>query len=175
MKAWPPKPGLTDITRTRSRLSRTYSRTAGGVEGFSATPAFAPSSRVWGRGRARGGDASAWAVNTLGRPPEGRPDGEVRHEVAVHHVHVEPVRAGGLYPRDGFPQRREVRREDGRGNLDHVVLTIADSRVLSYSGSARWPLGSIFLIPLQIFNPAASFEKNSRWYIRAFFSFVKQG
>src|SRR5438552_1532191 len=40
MNFWPPKPGFTDITRTRSRSSFTHSSVAGVVAGFSAAPAF---------------------------------------------------------------------------------------------------------------------------------------
>src|SRR6266446_1921667 len=46
MKDWPPNPGFTDITSTRSSSSSTNSRAEGGVDGFKATPAFAPSSRI---------------------------------------------------------------------------------------------------------------------------------
>src|SRR5262245_53155330 len=46
MNDWPPKPGFTDITSTRSRSSSTNSSAEGGVDGFSATPARAPSSRM---------------------------------------------------------------------------------------------------------------------------------
>ena len=42
MKAWPPKPGLTDITSTRSIMSMTYSIAEIGVPGLSETPAFLP-------------------------------------------------------------------------------------------------------------------------------------
>ena len=66
-KAWPPKPGLTVITRTRSHLSSTYSTAEGGVAGLSATPAFAPSSRMRARLRSRCGPASAWTV-TMSAP-----------------------------------------------------------------------------------------------------------
>src|SRR5262249_26895145 len=34
MKAWPPKPGLTDITSTRSTISSTYSMALSGVAGL---------------------------------------------------------------------------------------------------------------------------------------------
>ena len=42
MNAWPPKPGLTVITRTRSSRSSTYSIALSGVPGLIATPAILP-------------------------------------------------------------------------------------------------------------------------------------
>ena len=124
-KAWPPKPGLTVITRTRSTVSSTYSTAAGGVAGLSATPAFAPSSRMRERLRSRWGPASAWTVTHIGaggdegfevgigggdhqvrveRGAHARAEGgdhvgaqgDVGHEVAVHDVDLHPVGAGGL-------------------------------------------------------------------------------
>src|SRR5262252_2195066 len=67
MKDWPPKPGFTDITSTRSISSSTYSRADAGVDGFSATPAFAPSSRICASARCRCGQASRWIV-TMSAP-----------------------------------------------------------------------------------------------------------
>mmetsp|Transcript_5214 Transcript_5214/g.13762 ORF Transcript_5214/g.13762 Transcript_5214/m.13762 type:complete len:290 (+) Transcript_5214:342-1211(+) len=43
MKLWPPKPGLTDMIRTRSTSSRTYSMADRGVPGLRTTPAAQPS------------------------------------------------------------------------------------------------------------------------------------
>ena len=62
MNDWPPKPGLTDMTSTRSRSSSTYWRTSGGVEGLSATPDRAPASRIKVSVRSRWVDASACTV-----------------------------------------------------------------------------------------------------------------
>ena len=62
MKLWPPKPGFTVITQTRSIRSRTHSIASGGVAGFSATPALAPSERMYCSERSRCGPASAWMV-----------------------------------------------------------------------------------------------------------------
>src|SRR5438094_7097583 len=42
MNAWPPKPGLTLITSTRSRSPSTCSTAASGVAGLSTAPAFLP-------------------------------------------------------------------------------------------------------------------------------------
>src|SRR6185312_4725919 len=46
MNFWPPKPGLTDMTRIRSTMSMTCSTVLSGVPGFMVTPAFLPSARM---------------------------------------------------------------------------------------------------------------------------------
>ena len=43
MNTWPPNPGFTDITSTKSTSAATSSIADTGVDGFSTTPAFAPS------------------------------------------------------------------------------------------------------------------------------------
>src|SRR5882724_9439650 len=69
MNVWPPKPGFTDITRTRSRSSFTHSSEAGVVAGFSAAPAFTgpprlpASSRIEVSVRCRCGHASTCTVS----------------------------------------------------------------------------------------------------------------
>lgn len=45
MKVWPPKPGLTDMTRTWSTSGRMSAMVTRGVAGFTTTPAFLP--RRW--------------------------------------------------------------------------------------------------------------------------------
>ena len=47
-------------------------------------------------------------------PDDRRPDRQVRHEVAVHDVHVDEVRSACLRHRQGVRQAREVRREQRR-------------------------------------------------------------
>ena len=47
-----------------------------------------------------------------------RAEGQVRHEMAVHHVHVDEVRAPGLGHRQGVGEAREVGREQGRRDPD---------------------------------------------------------
>mmetsp|Transcript_1521 Transcript_1521/g.4802 ORF Transcript_1521/g.4802 Transcript_1521/m.4802 type:complete len:250 (+) Transcript_1521:150-899(+) len=47
MNDWPPKPGLTDITKMRSTSSMMYSNTLTGVPGFNTTPALHPKSLIW--------------------------------------------------------------------------------------------------------------------------------
>src|SRR5947208_8659126 len=69
MNFWPPKPGFTDITRTRSRSSFTHSSVAGVVAGFSAAPAFTgrprlpASSRIEVSVRCKCGQASTCTVS----------------------------------------------------------------------------------------------------------------
>src|SRR5439155_2090238 len=43
MNVWPPNPGLTDITSTKSRSPAISSRATTGVDGFSTAPALTPS------------------------------------------------------------------------------------------------------------------------------------
>ena len=59
MKRWPPKPGFTDMTSTKSTSAATFSSTDTGVDGFSTTPAFAPSSLIAATVRCRCGSTSA--------------------------------------------------------------------------------------------------------------------
>ena len=46
MKLCPPNPGFTVITKTKSILSKTYSMTFSGVDGFKATPALTPNDLI---------------------------------------------------------------------------------------------------------------------------------
>ena len=61
-KLWPPKPGFTVITSTRSTQSSTGSTIAAGVPGLIATPARLPRSRMVWSERWICGPASAWTV-----------------------------------------------------------------------------------------------------------------
>src|SRR3954471_3268555 len=60
MKAWPPKPGLTLITSTRSRSPSTFSMAARGVAGLSTQPARLPCCLISWTGRWTCGPASGW-------------------------------------------------------------------------------------------------------------------
>ncbi len=60
MKAWPPKPGLTLITSTRSRSPSTFSMAASGVAGLSTQPAFLPRLLMSWMVRWTCGPASGW-------------------------------------------------------------------------------------------------------------------
>ncbi|MNR29723.1 hypothetical protein D3C85_1471290 [compost metagenome] len=62
MKLWPPKPGLTDISRITSSLSITWSRCDSEVAGFSTRPALQPASLIRPRVRSMWCDASGWKV-----------------------------------------------------------------------------------------------------------------
>ena len=53
-----------------------------------------------------------------------RPHRDVRDEVAIHHIHVDPVGAGGFTGRDILPQTQVIRRDNGRSN-DVVRLGIS--------------------------------------------------
>ena len=65
MYSWPPNPGFTVITRTRSTRSSTWATADAGVAGFSATAAWAPRDRMCPSVRWRWRQASAW---TMSRP-----------------------------------------------------------------------------------------------------------
>ena len=60
MKDCPPKPGLTDMTRTRSSRSRVQSSQSRGVAGLSTRPARQPRSRMRARDRSRWSVPSGW-------------------------------------------------------------------------------------------------------------------
>ena len=60
MKAWPPKPGLTLITSTRSRSPSTFSMAASGVAGLSTQPALLPRLLMSWIVRWTCGPASGW-------------------------------------------------------------------------------------------------------------------
>mmetsp|Transcript_13146 Transcript_13146/g.31149 ORF Transcript_13146/g.31149 Transcript_13146/m.31149 type:complete len:212 (+) Transcript_13146:534-1169(+) len=64
MNFWPPKPGLTDMTRMRSIWSSTYSMVSIGVAGLRTTPASQPRSLIWLTTRCRWmvDDCSAWTL-----------------------------------------------------------------------------------------------------------------
>jgi hypothetical protein len=46
MKVWPPKPGSTDMTSTKSTSPAICSSTVTGVDGLRTTPALAPSALI---------------------------------------------------------------------------------------------------------------------------------
>ena len=50
MKAWPPKPGFTDMSKMMSSLSITYLQMPSGVAGLNTRPALHPELRIscWG-------------------------------------------------------------------------------------------------------------------------------
>jgi hypothetical protein len=50
-----------------------------------------------------------------------RAEGEVRHEMAVHHVHMDPIRALILDRPDLAPEIGEIGRQDGWGDLHGTV------------------------------------------------------
>ncbi len=50
-----------------------------------------------------------------------RPEREVRHELTIHHVPLNPVDAGLVEGKDGFAERREIHGQDGRRDLDGTM------------------------------------------------------
>ena len=62
MNFWPPKPGFTVITQTRSARSSTCATASAGVPGLSATPARMPAARIAWSVRWTCGPASTCAV-----------------------------------------------------------------------------------------------------------------
>ena len=149
MNFWPPQPGLTDITSTRSTRSITCSIVSTGVPGFIVTPAFLPSARIACSERCRCGPASTWTVmmsapalakasrcgstgaiirctskrllaDRADRLHHVRSEGDHRHEMAVHHVEMDPVGAGGLDRADLLGELREVRGQDRRGDAERA-------------------------------------------------------
>ena len=65
MNDCPPKPGLTDMTSSRSRSAATSSTATSGVEGLMTTPARHPSSLIRASCRFRCGATSAWMVSPV--------------------------------------------------------------------------------------------------------------
>ena len=63
MNDWPPNPGLTVITSTRSRPGRTSSSITAGVAGLIATPAFSPSPLMRWIVRSRWIAPSTWTIS----------------------------------------------------------------------------------------------------------------
>src|SRR5947207_2760736 len=61
---WPPNPGFTVMTSSRSRSATTSSASASGVPGLSARPASMPRSRTRASWRCTCSVASGWSVNT---------------------------------------------------------------------------------------------------------------
>ena len=143
MKAWPPKPGLTDIIRTRSTRSITCSMVETGVAGLIVTPAFLPSARIACSERCTCGPASTWTV-MMSEPALAkasrygshgaiirwtsrvflvsgriacdhvRADRDIGHEMPVHHVDMDPVGAGRFDRAHFLAEPGEIGRQDRR-------------------------------------------------------------
>ena len=58
-----------------------------------------------------------------------RANGDVRHKSTVHDVDVDPFRAGFVHRSDFLAERRKVRRQDGRGNDDGILVARVDFSV----------------------------------------------
>ncbi len=48
-----------------------------------------------------------------------RTDGDVRHEMAVHDIHMHIIGAGRLDGTDFFPEAGKIRRQNGGSDFDH--------------------------------------------------------
>ena len=57
------------------------------------------------------------------------PDSDVRHKMAVHHIHMQQMCPGFFDLADVFAERRKVRRKNGRSDTDVHWLT--SSRMIS--------------------------------------------
>ncbi len=62
----------------------------------------------------------------LDRPDDRRPDRDVRHEVTVHDVHVNEIRAAALDGGDRVAKRREVGGENRRSDQHAHRLTSSE-------------------------------------------------
>ena len=66
-----------------------------------------------------------------------RADGQVGHEMPVHHIHMHPVRARRLDRPHLLAQPREIGRQDGGGDLDRAGEGRLVHRVAHFSRSIR--------------------------------------
>ena len=169
MKAWPPKPGLTDMTRMRSMRSITCSIVLAQVPGLRVTPAFLPSARIacserWMCGPgfdmdrddvgARLGEGFEIGIarrdhqvdveRLLAVGPQRLhhvgSDRDVGHEMAVHHVDVDPVGAGRVDRPHLLAEPGEVGGQDGWGydeGRGHQVLFQFAARLTRAPGAGN--------------------------------------
>ena len=150
MNFWPPKPGLTDITRIRSTRSITGAMVSTGVPGLRVTPAFLPSARIacserWmcgpgfdmhgddvGAGlgerleiRVARRDHQVHVEHLLAVRPQRlhhvRPDRNVGDEMAVHHVDMDPVGAGLIDGADLVAELGKIGGKDRGGDDERAV------------------------------------------------------
>ena len=149
MNCWPPKPGFTDIRRTRSSLSRVWSSQLTGVAGFKTRPALQPCSLMSAMVRSTCSEASGWKLMMpapalancgtmastgftirctssgtetwrLERRAGERADGQVRHVVVIHDIEVNQVGAGALNRAHLVAQPRKIGRQNaGRDAKRH--------------------------------------------------------
>src|SRR5215207_1696373 len=60
----------------------------------------------------------------------GEPERDIRHEMAVHHVHVNDGGAAALGRLDLLAEPCEICRKDGRRNLDHKIVQAGSAGIL---------------------------------------------
>src|SRR6185436_1242269 len=70
-----------------------------------------------------------------------RPDGDVWHEMAVHHIDVNEIRAAAFDGDDLFPERREIGRQNRRCDLDRTVQRLTSSEMGSEAATRKPPCG----------------------------------
>ena len=145
MKRWPPKPGLTLITSTRSISGSSQSMIESGVPGLSDRPAFLPSDLMSWTVRCGCAPASGWKVmmsapawaNSATKGSTGAiirctsngslawraqrlhhhgADGEVRDEMPVHHIHMDIIRPSRRDRAHFRAQLGEIGAEDRGGD-----------------------------------------------------------
>src|SRR5687767_12506507 len=79
-------------------------------------------------------------------------NGDIRHEVSVHHVNMQHTCAAAFYSLDLFSETREVSGKNRRGNLDISVEQKSYLFGLGTAGVGRGATGRLFaLIPGCVF------------------------
>ena len=81
-------------------------------------------------------DIERYAGHPLDRFHHRRADGDVRHEVAVHHVHVNQIGTAAFGGRDGLAEHGKVGRQN-RGRDEHAHRLT--SREIGSPGAIRNP------------------------------------
>ena len=150
MKLCPPKPGLTVITSTWSTYGRISRTVSSAVAGLSVTPGFAQNAnRLDGAVQVRTGlhvhgDDVGAGLGEVGQERSGAsiirctssgnlvvfrraattggPMVNVRHEMTIHHIHVDVVGPSGLAAAHRLRPTGEISGKDGWGDLDQDVL-----------------------------------------------------
>src|SRR5437867_8735237 len=86
---------------------------------------------------------------------DGRSDGQVRDEMAVHDIHVHQVRAGLLDGGDLVSQMREVCGQNGRRDSHLGHMSAPGKSTVNYRASGEWSQGpGPSLLPISTAWPA---------------------
>src|SRR5690606_18725027 len=109
----PPKPGLTDISRTISRSLIISSSSDTGVCGLSVTPAFIP----------------RFCCHLLQQVQDREPERDVGDKNTVHYIEVYPIGFTPIQHFNIFFKMEEIRRQERRCNqMIHVVINFVGQR-----------------------------------------------